>query len=191
MVMANSETAFFREILALASAGHIASVMHSLNRRRDWLNARAPVARIHEPYGRFPLHRDRRGEIMLAGWKAGTRCAPHDHDDARGIVMVVSGRFTETRYRHRAGSLSTIGTASADAGSTIAVSAGLIHDLRCEADGATVHVYLPAIDRMRVYDMATRSTLIVDETSGAWIPRDSEHVIATEPWVTSHNSVSN
>jgi hypothetical protein len=186
--MASSETAFFREILALASAGHMVSVMQALRLKRNWLHTRAPQAPVHEPYGRVLLHRDQRGEVMLAGWQAGRRCAPHDHDDARGIVVVASGAFTETRYRHRAGSLTAVGTSTASVGDVLAVTSGLIHDLHCNAAGATLHVYVPAIERMRVYDVVTRTTLIVAEDCGAWLPRDAKHVIDTETWDTSHDA---
>ncbi len=180
--MAQSETGFFREIVALASAGHMASLVHLVGQRRDWLAERAPTANPGDPYGRLPLHRDRRGEVMLAGWETAQQCAPHDHGDARGLVIVVAGAFTETRYRHVDGGLHASGRSTAMVGSALPVSHGLIHDMRCDAAGATLHVYLPSIDRMRVYDVATRSTWIVDDHAGAWIPRDTRHVISTEAW---------
>jgi hypothetical protein len=54
--------------------------------------------------------------------------------------------------------------------------------MRCDAAGVTLHVYLPAIDRMRVYDLVQRCTFLVDDGAGAWIPRDGQHVIGVEPW---------
>lgn len=189
--MAHSETAFFREIVALASAGHMASLVHLVHQRRDWLTGRAPTARTGEPYGRLPLHHDARGEIMLAGWQQDQQCAPHDHGDARGLVIVVAGTFVETRYRQVDARLAPIGRSTVKAGSALPISHSLIHDMRCDQSGATLHVYLPAIDRMRVYDVTTRSTWIVNDHAGAWIPRHGQHVIATEAWplasgVTTH-----
>ena len=189
--MAHSEAAFFREILALATAGHMAALVRLVHQRGAWLATRAPAPQPSEPYGRLTLYRDQRGEIMLAGWQAGSRCAPHDHGDARGIVVVVGGKFNEMRYRHNERGLVKSGHSSGISGSALPISVGLIHDMRCEAAGATLHVYLPAIQQMRVYDERARSTWIVNEDAGAWIPRDRQHVIATEAWPSDHNTAAN
>lgn len=180
--MAQSETAFLQEILAMASAGQMASVVRTAQQRSGWLLERSPEPRGNEPYGRLPLHRDPRGELMLAGWRAHERCAPHDHGDALGVVIVLAGRFTETRYRKCGGALARSGQTTVEQGGALQVRAGLIHDMRCDAPGATLHVYLPAIDRMRVYDLEGRATWIVDDNAGAWIPCDARHVIAVEAW---------
>lgn len=185
--MGTSQTTFFREILAFASAGHMASVIRSVQQHARALSLQAPVAREHEPYGRSLLHRDARGEIMLAGWQTGTRCAPHDHGDARGIVVVVSGTFVETRFRHTGGHLRAVGHSTGKAGAAVPVTHGLIHDMECIAAGATLHVYLPPITTMRVYDRTTRSTLLVGDDTGAWVPRDKRHILSTEPWPTTHD----
>jgi hypothetical protein len=158
------------------------SAERTVQERLAFFIERAPAPRGDEPYGRLPLLRDRRGELMLAGWRSGERCAPHDHGDAHGIVIVLAGRFTETRYEKRAQGLVPAGQVTLATGSTVPVEAGLIHDMRCDAAGATLHVYLPAIAQMRVYDLAQRSTWVVDDNAGAWIPRDDQYVIATEAW---------
>lgn len=189
--MAQSEAAFFREILALASAGHTGALIRLVHQRSTWITARAPKARPNEPYGRLTLYRDPRGEIMVAGWQTDSRCAPHDHGDARGIVIVAAGKFKETRYRHNERGLVRSGHSSGISGSALPITSGLIHDMHCEAAGATLHVYLPAIQQMRVYDERARTTWIVNDEAGAWIPRDRQHVIATEAWPSPHDTASN
>lgn len=123
---------------------------------------------------------------MLAGWQSGARCAPHDHGDACGLVVVLRGRFSETRYVRAAQGLVHRGTSNAETGSALPVANGLIHDLRCDEAGATLHVYTPPIANMRVYDTAARITWVVNENAGAWIPRSRDHVVAQELWTTDH-----
>src|SRR5688500_6686312 len=63
------------------------------------------VPRAGEPYARTVLHRDARGEVMLATWSEGQACAPHDHGASSGAVLVLEGTFVETSYRMDQGQL--------------------------------------------------------------------------------------
>jgi len=184
--MPSHEIAFFQRILAFASAGHVSSLMRMVTRDAPQIASMAPLARAAEPYGRLPLYTDTRGEVMLAGWQSGARCAPHDHGEACGLVVVLRGWFSETRYDRNTQGLVRRGTSIAETGSVLPVANGLIHDLSCNEAGATLHVYTPPIANMRVYDTAARTTWLVNENAGAWIPRNRENVVAQEPWTTDH-----
>lgn len=184
--MPSHEVAFFQRILAFASAGHTSSLMRMVTRDAQQIASMAPMARPAEPYGRLPLYADGRGEVMLAGWQAAARCAPHDHGDACGLVIVLRGRFSETRYDCTSQGLVRRSTSVAETGAALPVANGLIHDLRCDEEGATLHVYTPPIANMRVYDTATRTTWMVNGNAGAWIPRNRDDVVAQEPWATDH-----
>ena len=160
-------------------------LLASVERMRSILEAIAPSPRGFEPYGRLPLFRSDEGEVMLAGWHAGERCAPHDHGSARGLVVVVQGTFTETAYRFDGRFLLGGSPKPRIPGDVLEVAPGTIHDLEATSDGITLHVYSPAIEEMRVFDAVTRTTLVVADGCGAWIPEDSSLVVARHPWSES------
>ncbi len=51
-----------------------------------------------EPYSRSILRVNDQVEIMLARWRPGHGCAPHDHGGAGGFVIAVEGTFHERRF---------------------------------------------------------------------------------------------
>src|SRR5690348_14391514 len=51
-----------------------------------------------QPYGRAILYKDERIEVMLASWRKGAVCAPHDHGVSLGCVKFARGRFIETQF---------------------------------------------------------------------------------------------
>ena len=51
-----------------------------------------------EPYSRSILRADDEVEIMLARWRPGHGCAPHDHGGAGGFVIPIEGTFVERRF---------------------------------------------------------------------------------------------
>ena len=51
-----------------------------------------------EPYSRSILRVDDEVEIMVARWRPGHRCAPHDHGGSGGFVVAVEGTFQERRF---------------------------------------------------------------------------------------------
>src|ERR1043165_7967198 len=65
---------------------------------RTALAAMAADPNDGEPYSRTILRVDDEVEIMLARWRPGQRCAPHDHGGAGGFVIVLQGRFEERRF---------------------------------------------------------------------------------------------
>jgi cysteine dioxygenase len=143
-----------------------------------------------EPYGRRPLYRETAGEVMLAGWRGGAECAPHDHAGGEGVVLVLVGTFTETEWLWHEGGLARGPSRRWQAGDAIPVAVGGIHSMRAHGDrnddgqagGTTLHLYRPAIAGMRVFDRARRQTLAVRDDCGAWIPRDEALIVSRVAW---------
>jgi hypothetical protein len=151
------------------------------------LLAASPAAREGEPYGRQPLHRSARGEVLLVGWRENTFSAPHDHANAIGLVHLLRGRFMERHWRWNGTQLTNVGTSSFFSPSSRALSVGEIHDMKAERAGVSLHFYAPGIDGMRIYDRRGRRTWVVGPDAGAWVPAPEgcdglAHVLAIEPW---------
>jgi predicted metal-dependent enzyme (double-stranded beta helix superfamily) len=141
-----------------------------------------PVCDVGRPYGRLLLHQTGFGEVMLAGWRSGARSAPHDHGGARGLVAVLDGSFTETTYQFDGSGLRATAECDHSGGDLLRAPPGLIHDLYAADGGLTLHVYVPRIQAMRVYDTREQTTLLVTGDSGAWIPRAPECVVERRRW---------
>lgn len=135
-----------------------------------------------EPYGRRSLHRDDVGEVMLADWRDGAECAPHDHAGGEGLVLVLAGAFSETGWSWRDGLLERGPVRRWSRGDQIPVTGDGIHSMVAHEAGTTLHLYRPAISGMRVFDPARRETLAVRDDCGAWIPGDDALVISRSPW---------
>ncbi|HEX5098694.1 MAG TPA: cysteine dioxygenase family protein [Polyangiaceae bacterium] len=148
----------------------------------DELSCFWPRCADAEPYGRRVLHTSSRGEVMLAGWRAGACSAPHDHGRAEGVVVVLQGRFVERAYACGEPPLVVASERELAAGDLIRVSPGIVHDMRSREAGLTLHLYAPGIEEMRVYDPVGRVTWRVSGTSGAWLPRVPEMIRERIPW---------
>ena len=48
--------------------------------------------------------------------------------------------------------------------------------------GLSLHIYFPRIEKMRVYDVEGRRTLVVSDNCGAWIPRQPEQLVNETAW---------
>ena len=138
--------------------------------------------RAEEAYSRRVLLADQRGEVLLMAWRADQFCAPHDHASATGFVLLLHGEFEERQYQWRNGSLHPVGSQTAQAPAFIPFEHGRIHDMKASTGGLSLHVYTPCIHGMRVYDMDSRRTLIVDDTCGAWVPRERKLILKEMPW---------
>ncbi len=149
----------------------------------DEARAARPMPRAGQPYGRRVLLANAEGEVMLASWRRGASCAPHDHGEARGIVVVLDGGFTEGVYAAPSGGgIRGVASRTVSAGDAIAVDRGLVHDMRAHGDGMTLHVYVPGVHAMRVYDREARATLLVAGDCGAWVPDEPSQVLRRWPW---------
>jgi predicted metal-dependent enzyme (double-stranded beta helix superfamily) len=134
------------------------------------------------PYRRAILHRGHRCEVLLATWAEGARCAPHDHGPARGFVLLLRGQFVERTWARRGSDLVVTSTRTLRAPARLPVDQGHIHDMLASAGGLSLHVYLPSIRRMRVFDVTRRETLVVSDDCGAWIPAETGQIVSREAW---------
>lgn len=147
------------------------------------LSALRPSRVPAEPYARLPLCQGNRGEVMLASWRPGGRSAPHDHGQARGFVVILQGLFVETTYQFDGTELRAAEEREHGIGDLLEAPPGMIHELEAQGAGLTLHVYVPRIEGMRVYDVGARATLRVSDDCGAWVPRRREAVLERRPWL--------
>ncbi len=146
------------------------------------LSSFRPISTGAHPYARVLLHHSEQGEVMLATWRRGGLSAPHDHGLARGYVVILQGQFIETAYRFDGVDLRASARREHARGDLLEAEPGLIHDLYACDDGLSLHVYVPRIHGMRVYDRVSRATLRVADDCGAWVPRSPEAVLERRPW---------
>ena len=134
------------------------------------------------PYSRVVLSSAPGCEIMLARWAPGKVCAPHDHGESSGWVFYFEQDFEEQGYRWRDGGLVSLVTHPHAAGTYTEVRKHEIHSCASKGSGLSLHVYFPRIERMRVYDLAGRRTIVVADDCGAWIPDRPEQRIEETAW---------
>ncbi|OBB31145.1 hypothetical protein A5792_17395 [Mycolicibacterium peregrinum] len=139
---------------------------------RPALVAMAAVPNDGEPYSRTILRADDEVEIMLARWRPGPRCAPHDHGGAGGFVIVLQGRFEERRYDWDGPRLSVISSTEHHTGEVTSITSEVIHDMAGLDGGLTLHFYSPPATSMRVFDLDRSEMLELVGNYGAWIPRE-------------------
>ena len=173
----------WNELIELATAGRGSRLRTHAAHYAAELAALRPVHTRAEPYARSVLHHSDQGEVMLAAWRRGGLAAPHDHGLARGFVVILEGQFFETAYRFDGSELRACAEHEHTAGDLLKAPPGLIHDLKACDDGLSLHVYVPRIHGMRVYDPASRATLRVADDCGAWIPRTPAAILERRPWV--------
>jgi len=89
-------------------------------------------------------------EAWLLGWAPGQHVGMHDHGDAAGAFLVVSGELREHAPERRR-SVIDLG-----AGSTGVVGRGQLHDVgnASDAPALSIHVYSPPLATMTFYDNA-------------------------------------
>ncbi|HEX7826819.1 MAG TPA: cysteine dioxygenase family protein, partial [Mycobacterium sp.] len=137
---------------------------------RPALAAIATAPKPGEPYSRSILRVDDQVEIMVARWRPGHRCAPHDHGGAGGFVIAVEGDFQERRFRWEGAQLVAAETTTYSAGEAIGITADDIHDMAAEAGGVSLHFYSLPAPGMRLFDMERAEVVELVGNYGAWIP---------------------
>lgn len=138
---------------------------------RPKLSTLAPLPADGEPYSRSILCVDDEVEIMLARWRPGHSCAPHDHGGSGGFVIPVEGAFTERRFNWDGPQLVVAETANRPEGLPIPITADVIHDMTAGEYGLTLHLYSPPAPGMRVFDLDRAEVLELVGSYGAWIPQ--------------------
>ena len=142
----------------------------------------APIPVEQNPYGRAVLHRSNLGEVLLMGWRKEMFCMPHDHGDSYGFVCFLKGSFVEQSWNWFEGDLIVKTERSISAPEVITISKNSIHNMKSVDDGLSLHIYLPEINKMRVYDLSSKEILIVTDDCGAWIPTEPIHIISKRSW---------
>jgi ubiquinone/menaquinone biosynthesis C-methylase UbiE len=138
---------------------------------KPMLAAVAKLPNEGEPYSRSILRADDQVEIMLARWRPGHGCAPHDHGGAGGFVIPLEGTFVERRYSWDGAKLVITEHASRPEGIPIRITSEDIHDMTAGVRGLTLHLYSPPASSMRVFDLDRAEALDLVGDYGAWIPQ--------------------
>lgn len=141
-----------------------------------------PVSDPVTPYSRVVLSGTPECEIMLARWAPDRVCAPHDHGVSAGWVFYFEQEFEEYAYKWRDGGLVQHATHRHLPGRHTQVVKNEIHSCKTGGSGLSLHIYFPRIEKMRVYDLEGRRTLVVSDNCGAWIPRQPEQVVKETAW---------
>lgn len=141
-------------------------------RAKPALDKRATGPNDGEPYSRTILRVDDKVEIMLARWRPGQRCAPHDHGGAGGFVIVLEGRFQERRFGWDGPRLTVTSSTEHHTGEVTSITSEVIHDMAGLDGGLTLHFYSPPATSMRVFDLDAAEMLELVGNYGAWIPQE-------------------
>jgi SAM-dependent methyltransferase len=123
-----------------------------------------------DPNSRRVLHAGDGVEVMVARWRPGAVCAPHDHGGSSGFVLAAQGTFAERRYRWDGADLVVASELEHPDGHAFGFGPDVVHDMRVGTAGISLHVYAPEPARMRVYDVARAEVLDLVGDFGAWIP---------------------
>lgn len=164
------------ELAAVAVRGAVpdAQLLARAAAARPALSALAGDAGDGEPYSRSILRVDDQVEIMLARWRPGQRCAPHDHGGAGGVVIAIEGSFSERRFCWAGTGLNVSEQLARHQGTAIQISPEVIHDMAAPSGGLSLHLYSPPPAGMRVFDVERAEMLELVGNYGAWIP-SGEH----------------
>ena len=146
------------------------------------LNDINPAADPVTPYSRVVLSGTPECEVMLARWAPERVCAPHDHGASAGWVFYFEQEFEEYAYKWCDGELVRHATHRHLPGRYTQVVKNEIHSCKTGGSGLSLHIYFPRIEKMRVYDLEGRRTLVVSDNCGAWIPRQPEQVVKETAW---------
>lgn len=147
----------------------------------QYLKKSAKTPPAPNAYSRKVLFQDERGEILVMRWAKNVFCYPHDHATAKGFVVFLAGEFVERDYEFDV-ELVRKGNRKATSPSIFPFEENPIHDMKCLEEGYSLHVYMPTISGMKVYDIENRKTLCVDDSCGAWIPNDENKILAVQNW---------
>lgn len=95
-----------------------------------------------------------RFEAWVIAWPVGGSVDLHDHGDAAGAVVVVSGQLVETTVRRTHDGYDLVTSEPLGTNSHVTFGPGHIHDLVNAGPGPalSVHVYSPALHTMTFYD---------------------------------------
>ena len=95
-----------------------------------------------------------RFEAWVVAWPVGGAIELHDHGDAGGVVVVVTGRLVETALQPGSGGRVTTRSTPVTGGGHVEFGPGHVHDLVNDGPvpAKSVHVYTPALRTMTYFD---------------------------------------
>ena len=152
---------------------------------------------IRDPYQRYPLLSRNEGplnvtgspsqldcEVMLARWKHGEECWPHDHGGSSGVVFILQGEASVNEYIFSNRELRfdpSVTEKRLKAGEGSIVERTTIHSMRSigAEELVSLHVYLPEPGSIWIYDTKGRERLSI-QRGGAFSPRDDSAIRVRE-----------
>jgi hypothetical protein len=161
-----------RILLLFRDAGLDVATLSTINSAADLVT----------PYSRVVLSAAPGCEIMLARWSPDRTCAPHDHGASAGWVFYLEEDFEERSYHWHDGELVSDGLFPHREGTYTEVHRNEIHSCSSHGSGLSLHIYFPRIERMLVYDLEQRRTIVVSDDCGAWIPQRPEQRVDERAW---------
>ena len=141
----------------------------------------APQHTQVRPYARRVLFANDRLEVMLASWRRGHPCAPHDHGPSDSAIKVLQGCSHHKGYAIRSGQLVEVFSERKSVGEIL-----LCHPFQIHAMGddnateplVTLHLYAGSINDMLVF--SDSHTHLVTGQAGAWLPVDSSEYLLVQ-----------
>ncbi len=136
------------------------------------------------PYGRHLLYQNQGIESLVMNWPSGAECAPHDHGSSWGWVHILEGEAEHSVYQLDVRGVPRVRRKRlVRAGGWLFAPKGLIHSMGNPTSNrlVTLHVYVPCITGMRVYDPSRCASCVVRDDCGAWWPADDRQIVQISP----------
>lgn len=131
------------------------------------------------PYNRKVIHSSGMYEIILMTWKKEKYCFPHDHGLSEGLAFVINGSVKNVSLNLVEKKLNILEFKKGD---VLIINKNIIHAMKSIGNETlvTMHFYTPSISNMRVYDVKNKKQCIVNDSCGAWWPKDENQIIKYE-----------
>ena len=96
-------------------------------------------------------------ELVFSVWKTETYLSPHDHGQAKGIVVLLRGELIERKWIEKENELLFVKQTIMKAPSINIISSNDIHDVRATKTSYTIHLYypVPILDKINVFEKRT------------------------------------
>ncbi|WP_079504599.1 cysteine dioxygenase [Mesobacillus jeotgali] len=128
-----------------------------------------------KPYFRKLLYKSEDVELLVMNW-SDLECAPHDHGDSHGWILVLGGTSVNSVYEVNGNSLpKELFKEFHHQGKDFYAPRKGIHKMQADGEAGlvTLHLYSPPISGMKVYDFEKCAACIVSDDCGAWWPEET------------------